>query len=147
MKINHGEAIITPEIGIRLAGYGLNSYSVAKRDDLIVSALVMDDGNKKSAILGYDLIGLAPDYISRIREGGIAQRGFPVVDVFVNNLGALLLRCLHIGNELTHRAFHYHQVVLAHLLFECIQGQGCKVHVAGAGDGNVVFCLFLYLIV
>lgn len=68
MKISHGEAIITPEIGIRLAGYGTNSYSVSKRDDLLVSALVMDDGSKKSAILSYDLIGLAPDYISRIRR-------------------------------------------------------------------------------
>lgn len=68
MKISHGEAIITPEIGIKLAGYGLNSVSVAKLDDLIVSALVMDDGNKKSAILSYDLIGMAPDFIGRIRE-------------------------------------------------------------------------------
>ena len=84
MKISHGEAIITPEIGIRLAGYGTNSYSVAKRDDLIVSALVMDDGSKKSAILSYDLIGLAPDYISRIREEVTALWGGEPADCILS---------------------------------------------------------------
>lgn len=68
MKISHGEAIITPEIGIRLAGFGTQSYSVAKLDDLIVSALVMDDGSKKMVILSYDLIAIQDAWIWRIRE-------------------------------------------------------------------------------
>lgn len=68
MKISHGEAIITPEIGIRLAGYGTKSYSVDKLDDLIVSALVLDDGTKKTVILSYDLIGIQDSWIRRIRK-------------------------------------------------------------------------------
>lgn len=68
MKISHGEAIITPEVGIRLAGYGTKSYSVDKLDDLIVSALVMDDGSKKMVVLSYDLIAIQDSWIWRIRK-------------------------------------------------------------------------------
>ncbi len=70
MKIAFTKKIITPEIGATLAGYGFNNVSIAKRDDLYLNALCLDDGNKKAVILSYDLLGLSEDYIKTIRREG-----------------------------------------------------------------------------
>ena len=47
MKIAWFKTNISPEIGCHLAGYSLNDISVAKLDDLFMTGLCMDDGERK----------------------------------------------------------------------------------------------------
>ena len=60
MKIAHYEQIITPEVGEPVAGYGVNDVTVRIHDDLKLSVLLLDDGETKGAVLGYDLLGQIP---------------------------------------------------------------------------------------
>ena len=68
MKISFGKTVISPEIGTCVAGYGTRDVSIAKLDDLYVTALALDDGAKKGVILGFDLLGIDEAYIERIRQ-------------------------------------------------------------------------------
>ena len=67
MKIAYAEKVISPEIGIKLAGYDLNDVSVEKLDELYLSALALDDGTKKVVIISYDLLGIDEEWIKKIR--------------------------------------------------------------------------------
>ncbi len=75
MKISFGKTVISPEIGTKVAGYGPEDYSVAKLDDLYVTALAMDDGSKKCVILGFDLLGIDESYVKKIRQACAAEFG------------------------------------------------------------------------
>ncbi len=68
MKIAWFKKVISPEIGAYLAGYSLNDKSVAKRDDLYMTGLCADDGERKVLIISFDLLGLDEWYTRRIRE-------------------------------------------------------------------------------
>ena len=68
MKIAFVSKKISPEIGGRLAGYGPDDFSVAKRDDLYLTALALNDGSKTCLMLGYDLLGIDAKYIQIIRR-------------------------------------------------------------------------------
>ena len=68
MKIAWFKKVISPEIGAYLAGYSLNDKSVAKRDDLYMTGLCADDGERKVLIISFDLLGLDEWYTRKIRE-------------------------------------------------------------------------------
>ena len=68
MKIAWFKKVISPEIGAYLAGYSLNDKSVAKRDDLYMTGLCADDGERKVLIISFDLLGLDEWYTRGIRE-------------------------------------------------------------------------------
>jgi len=87
MKISHGEIIISPAVGTRVAGYGTDDVSVAKLDDLYLSALALDDGKKKIVILGFDLLGIQDAWIVRFRES--------VAAVFGGEPSDCILTCTH----------------------------------------------------
>ena len=87
MKIAHYDQIITPEVGEPAAGYGVNDVTVRIHDDLKVSILLLDDGETKGAVLGYDLLGLDAPFIQKIRKDTAAQLGCPEANV--------ILTCTH----------------------------------------------------
>ena len=68
MKIAHYDQVITPEVGEPAAGYGVNDVTVRIHDDLKVSILLLDDGDAKGAVLGYDLLGLDEPFVRKIRK-------------------------------------------------------------------------------
>ena len=68
MKIAWFKTNISPEIGCHLAGYSLNDISVAKLDDLFMTGLCMDDGERKVLLVSFDLIGLDEQYIKKNRK-------------------------------------------------------------------------------
>lgn len=84
MKISFGKAVISPEIGTKVAGYGTEDYSVAKLDDLYVTALAMNDGVKTCVILGFDLLGIDEEYIGRIRRACAAEFGGEEAQVIIS---------------------------------------------------------------
>ena len=68
MKSAVTSKIISPEVGVRVAGYGPDDFSVAKHDDLYLSVLALDDGNNICVLLSYDLLGIDSKYIRIIRK-------------------------------------------------------------------------------
>ena len=80
MKIAFTTKNISPEVGVRLAGYGPNDFSSSKHDDLCLSVLALNDGKSTCVMLGYDLLGIDSKYIGIIRGkcaeivGGSAER-------------------------------------------------------------------------
>ena len=87
MKIAHYEQIITPEAGEKVAGYGPDDVSVRIHDDLKLSVLLLDDGDSKGAVLGYDLLGLDEPFIRKIRRDSAALLSCPEENV--------ILTCTH----------------------------------------------------
>jgi len=90
MKIAHYDQIITPEVGEPAAGYGPNDVTVRIHDDLKLSILLLDDGEAKGAVLGYDLIGLDEPFVRKIRKDVAAQLKCPEANV--------ILSCTHTHN-------------------------------------------------
>ena len=68
MKIAWFKKVISPEIGARLAGYGIDDFSMAKLDDLYMTGLCADDGERKVLIISFDLLGLDEWYSRKLRQ-------------------------------------------------------------------------------
>ena len=49
MKIAFTTKNISPEVGVRIAGYGPDDFTVAKHDDLYLSVLALNDGKNTCA--------------------------------------------------------------------------------------------------
>lgn len=77
--------VITPPIGVELAGYGpqLHRYSQDIHDDLTAQALVLDDGTKRCAIITCDLILLSEALVADIRAQVAERTGIPADHVLV----------------------------------------------------------------
>ena len=69
MKISSFDLNITPPVGCELAGYGPGQESWEVHDDLFLTGLLMDDGQRKAALLGFDLIGMDSCLVRKIRRG------------------------------------------------------------------------------
>ena len=72
VKANAADIILTPpiEMGYTLGGYGARMSKPAEgiHDDIRAKALVLDDGNKKYAIITLDILGLPPNVKPRVIE-------------------------------------------------------------------------------
>ena len=108
MKIAHYEQIITPEVGEPAAGYGPNDVTVRIHDDLKLSILLLDDGDNKAAVLGYDLLGLDEPFIRKIRHDAAAQLGCPDTNV--------ILTCTH-----THSGPHTRSLARRHANLDYVE--------------------------
>lgn len=67
LKISAIRKKITPPIGTHLAGYGRNIVSDGIHDDLFISGISFDDGQVRTILLSYDLLGLDADLVQIIR--------------------------------------------------------------------------------
>lgn len=87
MKIAWFTREISPEVGCYIAGYGTEDVSRVKTDDLYMTGLCVDDGEKKILIVSFDVIGMDDWYIRRVREGCAKLLGI--------DPAAVLLSCTH----------------------------------------------------
>ena len=92
MKIAWFKKVISPEIGAYMAGYGLDDKSVAKLDDLYMTGLCADDGERKVLLVSFDLLGLDEWYIKELRQTCAKILGIDEC--------AVLLSCTHTENTL-----------------------------------------------
>ena len=68
MKAGFAETVITPPDGrCVLAGY-FGRWSTGVHDDLYASAVSFQDGDTKAVLIGFDLIGMHADLISKLKE-------------------------------------------------------------------------------
>ena len=84
MKVAHYEQTITPDVGEPAAGYGVNDVTVRIHDELKLSILLLDDGESKGAVLGYDLLGLDEPFVKKIRQNVSAMLGCPEANVILS---------------------------------------------------------------
>ena len=68
MKTAHCQAVISPEVGALVAGYGAHDVSVMKYDELMMHGVCFDDGSRRALLLSFDLIGLARELVLELRE-------------------------------------------------------------------------------
>jgi len=69
MRVGFAEVEITPPVGVELAGYVARlGPSVGVHDPLYARALVMDDGERRAAILVCDLLGMDRSTVAQVRR-------------------------------------------------------------------------------
>lgn len=72
------EVVITPPVGVELEGYGnRKDVSTGVHDDLLAHALVLDDGERKAAIVTCDVISVDAPIVAAVREAAREQWGIP----------------------------------------------------------------------
>ncbi len=69
LQVGFAEREITPDISkpVYIAGYGQNRVATAVHDPLFARAVVLDDGERKIALVCVDLVGLQLPEVRRIR--------------------------------------------------------------------------------
>ena len=87
MKIITFDLKITPPAGTEIAGYGPHDETWEIHDDLWLNGLILDDGERKAALLGFDLIGLEYPTVHAIRSRCAALLG--------TGEDAVVLSCTH----------------------------------------------------
>jgi len=90
VKIAFFKQVITPEIGVDLAGYGIGWRSVSILDDLHARGLLIDDGESKILLISFDLLGLDEWYIRKIRQ--------QCAQILQISQESILLTCTHTHN-------------------------------------------------
>lgn len=85
LRAGVAEIVITPPIGVELQGYGidLTRRSTSVHDDLMAQALVLDDGQTRTAIITVDLMGVAVDFTQLVRQQIESQIGIPGTNVML----------------------------------------------------------------
>jgi len=68
MKIGFGQMDITPPIPTLMAGSVTIRIAEKVHDDLFAKAMVLDDGERKIAIVGCDVIALKRQTVAKARE-------------------------------------------------------------------------------
>jgi hypothetical protein len=76
LKAGVDRAIITPEKGMYLIGFGDRvGGAEGILDDLTATTLVLDDGEERAVIIALDLLVLHPDTVARVKKGITAKLG------------------------------------------------------------------------
>ena len=66
MKISWFNKIISPELGGHISGYKMDDTSISKLNDLYMTGLLVDDGERKVLLISFDLLCLDEIYIQKI---------------------------------------------------------------------------------
>ena len=86
LRAGAAEVNVTPPVGCHLTGFGGRWHgSTGIHDDLYVQALVLDDGNRKAAIVTSDNLGLSLDTVAEIRRQVATRLGIPADGVMLNS--------------------------------------------------------------
>jgi hypothetical protein len=84
MLCGTGRRVINPEVGHHLAGYGPFYANTGVHDDIVVTALLLDDGQTQAVLLAYDLIGIRLPLNLRIRQEVAVALGLTADQVFLH---------------------------------------------------------------
>ena len=87
MRIAWFKRIISPEIGARLSGYQMEDFSLSKLDDLYMTGMLADDGERRVLLISFDLQCFDEPYIHKIRSECGEILGIPEYHV--------MLTCTH----------------------------------------------------
>ena len=68
MKISWFKRDITPEVGTRVSGYGMEDVSFSVWSKLLMTGLLADDGENKVLLISFDLQCMDVEYIRKFRQ-------------------------------------------------------------------------------
>ena len=68
MKISWFKRDITPAVGTRISGYGMEDVSFSQWSALLMTGLLADDGERKVLLISFDLQCLDVEYIRKFRR-------------------------------------------------------------------------------
>ena len=68
MKISWFKRDITPAVGTKISGYGMEDVSFSQWSALLMSGLLADDGERKVLLISFDLQCLDVEYIRKFRQ-------------------------------------------------------------------------------
>jgi neutral ceramidase len=78
------EVVITPPVGGEMDGYGARkSGSTGVHDDLLAHALVLDDGERRAAIVTCDVLFVDAPTVAAVRAAAARRWGLPPERVLV----------------------------------------------------------------
>ena len=83
IDVGFGSNLVTPGLGVYMAGYFEKRRSTAMHDELYARAMVFDDGATRGALLCCDLITVPAEEVAKIREIVEARTGIPGKNVMV----------------------------------------------------------------
>lgn len=87
LQVGWANRIITPRIGIPLAGYGargMNHHSTGVRDELYVKVMAFSDGKDTAVLVGADILITPPNVSAMVRERVAAQIPLTGDDILFN---------------------------------------------------------------
>jgi hypothetical protein len=87
LKLGRAELVITPPLGVSMAGYYFDRKADDVYGDLYARALVLANENRRAAVVLCDLIGLGREVTAPIRQEIERQTGIPA--------GSVLIACTH----------------------------------------------------
>ena len=119
MKIINFDLDITPPAGVCIAGYGQHDEAWEIHDPLMMNALLMDDGSKRAALLGFDLIGMDASLVRKIRQG--------CAEILKTDEASIILSCTHTHGG-PHTRSNRHQDILQPYCDELVEKvlSGCR---------------------
>ena len=68
MKISWFNSDITPDVGTRVSGYGMEDVSFSIWSKLLMTGLLVDDGENKVLLVSFDLQCMDIEYIYKFRS-------------------------------------------------------------------------------
>lgn len=83
-KAGFDREIITPQLGVRLGGYGIPERPAESvHDNLYSSALVMEQGKKRCAIVSLDWLYINSETTERIKQATCEKAGIPEDSIII----------------------------------------------------------------
>ena len=83
IQVGFGQRVITPEIGAEMPG-GINKrFSQNVHDDLLVNAMVMDDGDTQLVLAGIDALSIKRSITLNARQQIADATGIPAHNVLI----------------------------------------------------------------
>ncbi len=97
LKAGMGKAVITPPVGVRLCGYAARTQpSIGVLDELYAKALVLDDEEKRLALVVCDLLWVGKELVNDIRKRIRKQADIKEENVMITAIHT------HCGPDLEH---------------------------------------------
>jgi len=85
LQAGAGRLVITPPVGVDLAGYGYRQGpSIGVHDDLWCTALVLDDGSTRLALVALDLLETDFEVDALLRRAAAEAAGLPPTHLLIN---------------------------------------------------------------
>ena len=84
LKAGFARTDVTPELGVRLGGYGVKERPAEEiLDSLHATAMVLEQDGKSAAIINLDWICIEEDVVQVIREGASRKTGIAPQNITV----------------------------------------------------------------
>ena len=76
-------AVVTPPVGIPMSGFAGRGPATGVHDDLYATAMVLEAGGVKAAIVAADLVAFPDEFTAKVRSEAERRTGIPAPHLFL----------------------------------------------------------------